>query len=360
MLAIAAELARSRLPADRPLWRLTIVSDLRDGRTGLVIVFHHVLADGIGGLAVLANLVDGAPPEATDHFPTPTPSSADLARSAASGRLAALATLRGSTRRIREALAQLRPAVGRHAQRCSLNSATGPRRQLAVVHADLESIRRIAHEHAATVNDVALTVVTGGLHRLLLARGESIDRFVISVPMSARGSASATELGNRVGVIPIDLPATGEPLSRLTTIADATRAAKRTAPAASTAVLGPFFRLLAFLGILRWFIDRQRSVHTFVTNVRGPDTQLSFLGSTIVDLIPIAMITGNVTVSFAVLSYAGALNITVIADPDACPDLPALRQTLDDELRRLGTATGWPSSAGPSATAEGPSALVVT
>jgi hypothetical protein len=42
-----------------------------------------------------------------------------------------------------------------------------------------------------------------------------------------------------------------------------------------------------------------------------------------------------VTVSLAVLSYAGGLDITLIADPDACADLDVLRDALRDELHRL-------------------------
>jgi hypothetical protein len=42
-----------------------------------------------------------------------------------------------------------------------------------------------------------------------------------------------------------------------------------------------------------------------------------------------------VTVSLAVLSYAGRLDITLIADPDACPDLDVLRDALQGELDRL-------------------------
>ena len=94
------------------------------------------------------------------------------------------------------------------------------------------------------------------------------------------------------------------------------------------------FRLLARLGIFQWFIDRQRLVHTFVTNLRGPDVQLTF-ERPIVDVIPVAVVTGNVTVSLAVLSYAGGLDITLIADPDACPDLEVLRDALQGELDRL-------------------------
>jgi diacylglycerol O-acyltransferase / wax synthase len=46
-----------------------------------------------------------------------------------------------------------------------------------------------------------------------------------------------------------------------------------------------------------------------------------------------------VTVSFAVLSYAGSLTITLIADPDTCPDLSDLRDALEEEVRVLTAST---------------------
>ena len=61
---VGAARARSTMrrrtsPRDRPLWSATFVSGLTGDQTALVLVVHHVLADGIGGLAVLASLVDG-------------------------------------------------------------------------------------------------------------------------------------------------------------------------------------------------------------------------------------------------------------------------------------------------------------
>lgn len=335
LLAVAADVVGTRLPADRPLWRLTIVTGLDGGASALVVAFHHVLADGIGGLAVLANLVDDSVAPPVDGFPRPAPSARALARDAARARLVTLTELPASLRRVGAAIAQLRPAASAHLAPCSLNRPTGARRQFAVVRADLDDVRRTAHAHGATVNDVVLTAVATALHTLLLSRGEPVDRFVVSVPVSARREASATQLGNQVGVIPMDLPATGDPLSRLRAIADTTRAAKQTSRAASTAVLGPVFRLLARLGLFRWFINRQRMVHTFVTNLRGPDAELSFLDAPIRELLAIAVVTGNVSVSFAVLSYAGTLRVTVIADPEVCPDLPELRVALQDGLDQL-------------------------
>jgi diacylglycerol O-acyltransferase len=154
----------------------------------------------------------------------------------------------------------------------------------------------------------------------------------VSVPISARRDASATQLGNQVGAIPLALPATGDPRLRLEAIVGITRERKTAAPASSAALLGPAFRTLARLGIFRRFVDGQRLITTFVTNLRGPAEPLSFLGTPITEVIPVSMITGNITVAFAVLSYAGKLVVAVVADPETCPDLPVLVAQLQSEL----------------------------
>ena len=113
-------------------------------------------------------------------------------------------------------------------------------------------------------------------------------------------------------------------------------------------VLGPAFRILAWLGVLQWFVDRQSLVTTLVTNLRGPAVRLSFLTAPITDVVPVSPITGNVTVGFAVLSYAGKLVVTAIADPQHCPDLQVLATRLQSELDSLTTD----HAAGPMATVE--------
>lgn len=336
VLAAAAEVVGTPLPRDRPLWRLRIVTGLPGDRAALVVAFHHVLADGIGGLAVLATLVDGLGHEATRPFPLAAPTPGALRREALRERARSVARLGATVARVRTALGQLRGGGGTKPVRCSLNQPTGPGRHYAVVRVDLEQIRQRGHAQGATVNDVVLTAVGGALHAVLAARGEQVDELVVSVPVSARTETTATDLGNDVGVIPITISTAGDPSLRLDQIARSTRAAKQTARGASTAVIGPLFRLLAALGLFRWFINRQRLVHTFTTNVRGPAETLTFLGAPIIDVVPFAVTTGNVTLSFAALSYAGTLTITIIADVDACPDLDRVRQSLRAELAALG------------------------
>jgi len=344
LLGLAAEIMVRGLPGNRPLWSATLVTLLSDGRAALVVTLHHVLADGIGGMAVLARLVDGAPTTLDTVFPRPPPGRRALFLDAAGTRLRALGHLPAKARQLRSAVAELATGGVAGPPRSSLNRPIGAHRGLAVARADLARVRRLAHAHGATVNDVILTAVTGALHAVLQQRGEDIDRFVISVPISGRRSATAGHLGNEVGVMTVPVTVAGDLHQRLATIAGTTRCRRPANPGASAALLGPVFRTLAWFGVFRWFVDRQHLVTTMVTNLHGPDVRLSLLAAPITEVIPVSPITGNVTVGFAVLSYAGTLTVTVIADPLCCPDLPALLAHLQSELDLL-TADRMPGTA---------------
>ena len=338
LLELAAAVTGAPLPRSRPLWSAAFVTGLAGGSTGLVIVMNHVLADGIGGLAVLARLVDGIPglppghPERT-RFPVPAPSARTLAADAWAGRARRLTHPARSLRTIQQGLAELggtRPP--RTLPPTSLNRPTGPQRRLDVVAAELAAVRDLGHAHGGTVNDVILAAIAGALRALLASRGEQLDLVTASVPVSARPAATGGQLGNQVGVMPVTLPTGGDLAARVTQIAAITRERKTAARGTSAAVLGLPFRLLAPTGLLRWYINRQRLIHTFATNLRGPAEPLTFAGAQVRALIPIPNTTGNVTVTFGALSYAGTLRITILSDPSRMPDVTVLTAALRQEL----------------------------
>ena len=339
LLEVVAGIASDPLPLDRPLWSATLLTGLAGGRAALLLVLHHVLADGLGGLAVLGRLVDGEPPATGRDFPRPGPSRVDLRADARHSRRQALAALRTLPGRLRAATAELRAGAAGPVPNSSLNQRpTGRRRRLVVVRTDLAAVRAAAHAHGATVNDLLLTAIAGALRALLRGRGETIGTVVASVPVSGRGASTARALGNRVGVMRVALPATGTATDRLPRVTAITRSAKRVAPEASTALLGPAFRALAALRLTCWFINRQRLVNTFVTNVAGPTERLFLLGRPIVEMTGVSGLAGNVTVAFTILSYAGTLAVTLVTDPDRCPDSGELAGLLRAELAAL---TGW-------------------
>src|SRR6266700_1787969 len=201
--------------------------------------------------------------------------------------------------------------------------------------ADLGLMRATAHAHAATVNDVVLTAVARALRSYLARQDERLDNLVASVMVAGRAPAGPALLGNVVGVMPVRLPTGGERGEQLARISALTRARKTQDRGASAGLLRPAFGILAVLGLLKWFINHQRMVNVFVTNLRGPDEPQRFAGAVIADLIPITLVTGNVTLSFAVLSYAGSLAVVAIADRDAHRDLDGLVALLQAELDAL-------------------------
>lgn len=329
---IAMQAVGTRLPLDHPPWAAVAVSGLPGDRGALVVVFHHVLADGIGGLAVLTQLVDGAPPDRAGGFPRRPPPPWRLFTDALRGRARAAAHLPRALRQIRDAVAELRSTRAPRAPRSSLNRPTGPRRALRVVRADLETVRTAARAHGGTVNDVVLTAVGGALGTLLARRGEHVEQVVASVPISARASTRADRLGNAVGILPVALPTAGPAAVRLATVARRTADGRQAPRAASGPLLDAAFRLVTAVGALPWVVNHQHLVTTFVTNLRGPAQPLALLGATVEQVVPLTTTTGNVPVVFGALSYAGTLTLTVVADPDACPELDALAVDLNAEL----------------------------
>jgi diacylglycerol O-acyltransferase / wax synthase len=340
LLGVAATVIGEPLPRSGPLWSATFVTGLGDGSTGLVIVMSHVLADGIGGLAVLARLVDGSPGlppprvPCAAGFPVPAPRARILAADAWTDRVRRVTHLAAGVRTIRQGLSELGGARP-HPKLAptSLNRPTGPQRQLDVIAADLAVTRDLGHACGGTVNDVILAAIAGALRVLLASRGEGLELVTVSVPVSARQTATGgSELGNQVGVMPVAVPARGDLTARVAQVAAITRERKTAARGSSAMLLGPAFRLLAPTGLLRWLFNRQRLVHTFVTNLRGPAEPLTFAGAPVRAVIPIPSTTGNVTVTFGVLSYAGTLRITILSDPSRVPDVPVLTAALRREL----------------------------
>lgn len=338
LLDLAAQVIAERLPADRPLWSATLITGLADGRCALVVVFHHILTDGIGGLAVLARLVDGEPARADPDFPRSPARALELLGDSLRSRFHALAGLPSALGRLRAATVELGVNRPRTAPRSSLNRPVGTGRALRVAGADTAAVLTAARAQGGTLNDAVVTAAAGALRTVLARRGERIEELVFSLPVSARRSTSATDLGNQVGVIPVAVPTCGAPAARLAAVAAITRARKTADPGSSAALLGPVFRILARLGVFGWFINRQHLVNSFVTNLRGPTGSLTFLGAEVVDVIAVPMITGNVSVAFAALSYAGHLTVTIVADPERCPDLTELAAAVQLELDELTAA----------------------
>lgn len=335
---LALDEVATPVPWTAPPWSALLVTGLGGGRAGLVVVIHHVLADGLGGLALLGALADpGLPPAATAQAPVPTRRA--LAASAWSQRWdSARHAGRGWT-----ALARSLSATGglhaRRAGRTSLLRSTGSRRRIAVVSIERARLVEPAHGHGATVNDVILVAIAAALARVLAVRGESVDPLVMVVPVSGRRAADDSGGGNLVAPLLVPVPTSGPITDRLASVSAYIRAQRDLATGPPPiAVAGWLFRPLAALGVYRWYLNHQRRFHTLVTTVRGPERVLRFAGCPVTSATPISLgDNGNVTIHCSVLSYAGRLTIAAIVDPDRFPELDLLADALTDELNRMAT-----------------------
>jgi diacylglycerol O-acyltransferase / wax synthase len=341
LLATVVPLVVERLPRDRPMWRAALVDGVAGGDTALLLVAHHVLADGLGGLAVLEQPIDGPPQPAAAGFPRRPPTATALVTDALRARLRAARQIPRSWRRLRRAMAAGGGLTPAPATPCSLNHRTGPRRRAVVADAELSGIRRTAHRYGGTVNAALLIAVSAALNEVLRQRGEALDRIVVAVPVAGRAAADGTHLGNQVAPLLVSVPTTGCVADRIGLVADAVsrRRGLATGPP-PIAVLGPAFRLAAALGGYRWYMNHQHRLHTLVSFVRGPQQRARFAGAVVRRMIPVVVGTaGNITVAFQALSYGDTLTVTAVADPDRCPDLAALGRALQDQLTNLASDT---------------------
>jgi WS/DGAT/MGAT family acyltransferase len=334
LLETALSVITTPLSRSAPLWSAVLVTGLAGGAAALVLVLHHALADGVGGLAVLAGLVDAPACSPGPCFPLPAPARAALARDAWAARLRALRHVARSWRLLRLAMGAaggLRPV---RAAACSLNQRTGSRQRLTVLRADLAAVRAASHRCGATVDDAVLVAVAGALGRVLRARGESADTIVLAVPVSGRPRADTRGLGNMVSPMLVSVPTTGAVPDRLRRVAAQVRAGKSAATGPPPiAVLGWLFRPLAALGGFRWYMNHQHRFHTLVSHVRGPAERVMFGGAPITRATAVGVGPGgNVPAHFEVLSYADTLTLSVISDPDRFPDPDELTGDLRDEL----------------------------
>jgi diacylglycerol O-acyltransferase len=229
LLDTALSVITSALPRTAPLWAAVLITGPAGSTLALVIVLHHALADGVGGLAVLAELIDGGARTPEVSFPRPAPIPASLARDALAARQAALRHVPQSWHLLRESMGAgggLRPP---RAAPSSLTRRTGPRRKLAVVRADLAAVQTAAHRHGATTNDAVLVAVAGALRHVLVTRGETLGTLLVTVPVSGRRADDGSPLGNMVSPLLVSVPTSGDVPDRLRQVATQVRAHKQAA-----------------------------------------------------------------------------------------------------------------------------------
>jgi WS/DGAT/MGAT family acyltransferase len=354
-LLLACETLRRRpLHQARPLWQMWFLTGLPDQRVGLFMKMHHAIADGVAGVATLAAFLDPVPDppqmKAPPWSPSPLPSTRELFRDNLRRRrrelgraLSALVEPIATARRVRRSWPAAREifAEGR-APRTSLNRRIGSDRRLAVIRGSLDMAKTIAHTRGATVNDVLMTAVAAGYADLFRSRGEPIKGVVLRafVPVSLHREQPGQARGNVDAGMLVPLPiGERDDVRRLEHIAAETAERKKK----SRPPAGSMFRTVLLQRAFLRLMPRQRFMNAYVADVPGPPIPLYLAGAPLLEVFPIVPLTANISIGVGALSYAGQLNLAIVADRDLCPDLEVFvdgaRRSLEALERRVGPTT---------------------
>ncbi len=356
----AGEYFSHRLDRTRPLWEMTQLVGLTDGRWALATKTHHALVDGVGSVGVAEVLLDAAPGAPTKSqappvrpltafwetlLPRPPDALADLASTGAHlVSAAARVTLhpRDALARSRALLELIVADEVTPSPRTSFNVPIGSTRRYAVVRTTLAELKAIGSELGGSVNDVVLAACAAGLRRLMLARSEHPPRAGVRamVPVNLRPRPERLALGNRISSLFVTLPvAEGDPLARLRRTVANTAALK-----SSSAAIGASTMLdLAALAppVLHALIARSlyatRLFNITITNVPGPAGPLYALGAPMRELYPLVPLAAEHAVGIAIVSYAGRVALGVSADRASVPDLDVLVAGIEEGFDELHT-----------------------
>jgi WS/DGAT/MGAT family acyltransferase len=354
---VGQEMSR-RLDRSRPLWELTVVEGLPDGRVALLAKMHHALVDGVAAVGIATVLLDPSP-EPSDipapeepWAPVPYDRRRHLARLSLTPVVRAQKLLRDGAQhafspdpqrsatdllRATELLTELartRPA----APMTPLNHTIGPNRRYALHRADLAALKAAGKAADGTVNDAILAVVTGMLLRHLAAAGVVLERAPVAlVPVSVRGEGE--EGANRISPVLVDLPIDeADPAARIrrinATMAEIKDSAAVRAGALAVEASGWAPPLVS--GTLARAMSGVRTFNLVVSNVPGPSQPFYLNGERLLEAYPcVPLNPASQGLSVGVLSYDGGVCFGLLADRELDPPVDAAVAHLRDALDEL-------------------------
>lgn len=348
-----------RMDRSRPLWEYWFCEGLAGGRWALLSKIHHSMVDGVSGTDLYHLVLDPTPtpqPGVPDTWEPAAPVSGlvftgqavwELASSPAHAARAVAGALGAPRRLARSALLAARGtlALSGAARPVHGSSLTGPldgSRRYAWTDVSLADIRTVRKRYSATVNDVALAVVSGAFRKLLLSRGEEPDAHALRslVPVSTRKPGTESIPDNRVSLmlpyLPVDV---ADPEERLATVRRRVGELRwHHEPEAGDAITsvaeyGPFPPVS--WGMRFGLRLPQRQIATVTTNVPGPPMTLYALGREVEEMLPYVPIADRVRIGVAMFSYRGVLTFGITADYASTPDIEVLTTGITESMDEL-------------------------
>jgi WS/DGAT/MGAT family acyltransferase len=371
---LVADVHARPLDHSHPLWELTLVPGL-DGIDGLpeqcfaiLGKFHHVAIDGATGMRIIEGIHDvpgQAPPAAL--------STSRRARSPALGESLYRAAIRnlgaldkglallgvGATKKStddRSAPEQVDLTVDAAEEAVPLpqtlfNQAVSANATWDSRSFDLAAIKAIRSAvKGATVNDVLLAIVGGGLRHYLASRDAVPDTPMrAGCPINIRTAEEAAAGGNMISAMIVSMHTDiADPVKRLRAIARSSSAAKRRAeqrgtrkildvasvvPSQAQALLG------RLAGKVSGSLNRAVQFNCSVSNLPGPQQGLYMLGGRLQSIAAAMPIMNGYGLFVGLTTCAGRLNISTSSCAEILPDPQRLGDCMQQSFDELRAAT---------------------
>ncbi len=364
-----ADLAATPLNPSRPLWEMHLV-DTALGGQALIMRIHHSIADGIALVGVILSMTESSPGVAGAHPPKRAVAQDedddveedDLFWDAIWRPMtdAMLTSVRVSTNLWAKYVDLLsNPAKVLDYTRIA-TSIAGEIAKLATMPDDsptcfkgkpgvakrvawsepmsLPEVKAVGKVLGCSVNDMLLSAAAGALRAYLVERGDAVEDVEIRalVPVNMRRPQDAGTLGNRFGLVALELPVGVEnPLARLYATRERMEKLKGSYQAALT------LSILGVVGMAPRFAQQQvldllaSKATAVMTNVPGPQTALYLAGARLRQPLFWVPQSGDIGMGVSILSYDGKVQFGLITDKGLVPDPERIVERFASEFDKL-------------------------
>jgi diacylglycerol O-acyltransferase / wax synthase len=365
VLELARESAQAGFDRKRPLWAFTLVEGLPDGRAALIQKLHHSLTDGIGAMRLALELYDtvrepspqAGPPEPPEPEQVAWPARVGEGMTFVGGQLRRTAgdALRRSVELVRRGVrhpvdvvadgVRLARSVG-HVLKPITHTASDVMEQRTtswhyrVLDRPIETFEAAARAVDATINDVFVAGISGGMRRYHDDHGSTVGELWMTMPISYRSESDPIG-GNRFVParfpIPIDVQ---DPVERVRLLSERCRAWKDEPALPLTNALATVFDHLPAAFTTSIFGGMLKHVDLVSTNVPGFRQPVYLAGARVDRLYALAPLMGA-AVNIALVSHGDRCCIGITSDAAAVSDPDHLAECLAngiDEIVDLGSS----------------------
>jgi diacylglycerol O-acyltransferase / wax synthase len=363
----------------RPLWKMIVLQGRADGNTAVLSMVHHAMVDGVSGVdltLVMHDLKPDAPPPSPPSSPwqpAPMPDPLTLLQDAVRDQLVAAAQqwtdetflqfrpaeLAARAQQTTNAFVSSLPSMLQPAPRTRFNNPISRERDAAWAQFSFTEIRGIRAALGGTLNDAVLAVVAGAIGKYLRHHGVNTQGMELRAmcPVSMRPAEGRGALGNQVSMMIAPLfVGIIDPVERLQAERTAMdRLKQQDQPGSFYAMTSQANALPPWVQAMSGQIETPNTLlNTVSTNVPGPQIPLYMAGHKLLSSFGCGMLSSNIGLFNAIMSYNQVLTICATADPTQVPDVWFYADCLKDSFAELRDAA---KRAAPAASAtSGPAA----